>query len=87
MQDIVTSTEHVLALLAAGEQARKIGETRMNKASSRSHTVFRMVRAFVGRPRPFCSSCKLSVEEADVFQLNVCNWRGHVGDLVYGLEM
>ena len=43
-EDIVTSAEHVLELLASGETARHIGETKMNKASSRSHTVFRMVR-------------------------------------------
>ncbi len=36
-------TAQVLALLEAGEKQRHIGETKMNKASSRSHTVFRMV--------------------------------------------
>ena len=41
--------EHVLALLEAGEAARHTGETRMNKASSRSHTIFRMVRARLRR--------------------------------------
>ena len=43
-EEIVTSAEHVLALLEQGEAARHVGETRMNKNSSRSHTVFRMVR-------------------------------------------
>lgn len=43
-EDIVTGAEQVLALLDAGEQHRHIGETRMNKNSSRSHTIFRMVR-------------------------------------------
>ena len=42
-EEIVTGAEHVLELLATGEAARHIGETKMNKASSRSHTVFRMV--------------------------------------------
>ena len=36
-EEIVTSVEHVLQLLEEGE-------TRMNKASSRSHSIFRMVR-------------------------------------------
>ncbi len=43
-EEIVTSAEHVLALLEQGECARHVGETKMNKNSSRSHTVFRMVR-------------------------------------------
>lgn len=42
-EEIVTGPEHVLELLSTGEAARHIGETKMNKASSRSHTVFRMV--------------------------------------------
>ncbi len=44
-EDIVTSVEHVLQLLEAGERSRHVGETRMNKNSSRSHSIFRMVRA------------------------------------------
>ena len=44
-EEIVTSAARVLALLEQGEAARHVGETRMNKASSRSHTIFRMVRA------------------------------------------
>lgn len=43
-EDIVTGAEQVLALLDAGERHRHIGETKMNKNSSRSHTIFRMVR-------------------------------------------
>ena len=42
-EDIVSSSDQVLALLDAGEQHRHFGETRMNKNSSRSHTIFRMV--------------------------------------------
>lgn len=42
-EEIVTGADHVLGLLSTGEAARHIGETKMNKASSRSHTVFRMV--------------------------------------------
>lgn len=42
-EDIVTSSEHVLQLLEEGELARHTGETKMNKNSSRSHTIFRMV--------------------------------------------
>ncbi len=43
-EDIVTSPDAVLALLEHGEANRHIGSTRMNEKSSRSHTVFRMVR-------------------------------------------
>ena len=43
-EDIVTSAEHVLDLLYSGEKLRHFGETKMNKTSSRSHTIFRMVR-------------------------------------------
>ena len=42
-EDIVTSAENVLRILDEGEGSRHFGETRMNKQSSRSHTVFRMV--------------------------------------------
>ena len=49
-EEIVTSAEHVLALLEQGEAARHVGETRMNKNSSRSHTVFRMVRLRLRQP-------------------------------------
>jgi centromeric protein E len=44
-EDIVTSVEHVLQLLEEGERSRHVGETRMNKNSSRSHSIFRMVRS------------------------------------------
>lgn len=43
-EDIVSSPEHVLALLDEGEGNRHIGSTKMNERSSRSHTLFRMVR-------------------------------------------
>lgn len=43
-EEIVTSPEQVLSLLEEGERFRHFGETKMNKNSSRSHTVFRMVR-------------------------------------------
>lgn len=42
-EEIVSSPEQVLQLLEEGERFRHIGETKMNKASSRSHTIFRMV--------------------------------------------
>lgn len=42
-EDIVSSPDQVLELLDQGERHRHVGETRMNKASSRSHTIFRMV--------------------------------------------
>jgi centromeric protein E len=43
-EDIVTSPEAVLQLLEEGEANRHIGATKMNEKSSRSHTIFRMVR-------------------------------------------
>lgn len=36
-------TRQVLELLDSGERHRHFGETKMNKNSSRSHTIFRMV--------------------------------------------
>ena len=45
-EDIVTASEQVLELLEEGERSRHTGETRMNKSSSRSHSVFRMVCCF-----------------------------------------
>eukprot|EP00882_Tetradesmus_deserticola_P021336 GHRQ01023102.1.p1 GENE.GHRQ01023102.1~~GHRQ01023102.1.p1 ORF type:complete len:309 (+),score=77.59 GHRQ01023102.1:245-1171(+) len=43
-EDIVVSPEQVLELLREGEANRHIGATKMNEGSSRSHTVFRMVK-------------------------------------------
>jgi hypothetical protein len=40
---VVISLEQTLALMGAGEVRRHIGRTDMNDASSRSHTIFRMV--------------------------------------------
>ena len=42
-EEIVTSVEHVLQLLEEGDRLRHVGETKMNKGSSRSHSIFRMV--------------------------------------------
>jgi centromeric protein E len=42
-EEIVTSSEHVLQLLEDGDRLRHVGETKMNKNSSRSHSIFRMV--------------------------------------------
>ena len=39
----MTSPEQVLALMELGIARRHVGETQMNAASSRSHTIFRMV--------------------------------------------
>eukprot|EP00948_MAST-09A_sp_MAST-9A-sp1_P002001 g2001.t1 len=41
-EEIVTSVEQVLELIEIGIANRAIGETKMNKGSSRSHTIFRM---------------------------------------------
>lgn len=42
-EEIVTSPEQVLQIMAAGEVHRHVGATGMNEHSSRSHTIFRMV--------------------------------------------
>ncbi|KAL9183404.1 hypothetical protein ACHAXT_005191 [Thalassiosira profunda] len=42
-EEIVTCPEDVFALLDAGDAKRKVGSTGMNKTSSRSHSVFRLV--------------------------------------------
>ena len=41
-EEIVTSPEQVLSLLALGEKRRQTGSTNLNKESSRSHSVFRI---------------------------------------------
>jgi len=42
-EEIVTCPEDVFALLDNGDAKRKVGSTGMNKTSSRSHSVFRLV--------------------------------------------
>jgi len=42
-EEIVTCPEQVFALLAAGERRRQTGSTEMNKQSSRSHSIFRLI--------------------------------------------
>ena len=42
-EEIVTDPEQVFALLAAGERRRQTGTTSMNKQSSRSHSIFRLI--------------------------------------------
>ena len=42
-EEIVTCPEQVFALLAAGERRRQTGSTGMNKHSSRSHSIFRLI--------------------------------------------
>ncbi|GFH51194.1 hypothetical protein CTEN210_07670 [Chaetoceros tenuissimus] len=42
-EEIVTDPEQVFALLAAGEKRRQTGSTGMNKHSSRSHSIFRLI--------------------------------------------
>ena len=50
-EEIVTSPEQVFALLAAGEARRRTGSTNMNKQSSRSHSIFRLIVESTGRRR------------------------------------
>ena len=42
-EEIVTCPEQVYTLLAAGERRRQTGATSMNKHSSRSHSIFRLI--------------------------------------------
>jgi centromeric protein E len=42
-EEIVTCSEQVYALLAAGERRRQTGSTILNKQSSRSHSIFRLI--------------------------------------------
>ena len=42
-EEIVTCPEDVFALLDSGDAKRRVGSTGMNKTSSRSHSVFRLV--------------------------------------------
>lgn len=43
-EEVTNSPEHVLAIMNKGNKSRRIGETNMNERSSRSHTIFRIVR-------------------------------------------
>ena len=43
----VSSTDQVLRLIALGDEVRNVAETKLNEASSRSHTVFRINIAIV----------------------------------------
>eukprot|EP00559_Dactyliosolen_fragilissimus_P000038 CAMPEP_0184873500 /NCGR_PEP_ID=MMETSP0580-20130426/41875_1 /TAXON_ID=1118495 /ORGANISM="Dactyliosolen fragilissimus" /LENGTH=1028 /DNA_ID=CAMNT_0027376411 /DNA_START=133 /DNA_END=3219 /DNA_ORIENTATION=+ len=42
-EEIVTSPEQIFALLTAGEKRRQTGSTNLNKTSSRSHSIFRLI--------------------------------------------
>lgn len=45
-EKLVVSPTDVLKLMEVGERRRQVGCTNMNERSSRSHTIFRMVRCF-----------------------------------------
>lgn len=54
-ETIVSSIDQVMRLVEQAEQERHVGETKMNKRSSRSHAIFRMViesRAHAGGNTP-----------------------------------
>ena len=48
-ETLVGSAAEAVAILDAGDEHRRTGRTNMNERSSRSHSIFRMVRA-----RGFC---------------------------------
>lgn len=41
-EEIVTSADHALSVIAAGDAQRKVGNTSYNEYSSRSHTIIRL---------------------------------------------
>lgn len=43
-EEITNCPENVLSIMNKGNKMRRIGETNMNERSSRSHTIFRIVR-------------------------------------------
>ncbi|GAA0142475.1 microtubule binding motor protein [Lithospermum erythrorhizon] len=49
-EEVVLSPAHALSLIAAGEEHRHVGSTNFNLLSSRSHTIFTLIR--------FCRNCK-----------------------------
>jgi hypothetical protein len=44
-EEIVVTPQQALQLMASGEEHRHVGATGANSHSSRSHTIFKMVRA------------------------------------------
>jgi len=45
-EEVTNCPENVLSIMHKGNKKRRIGETNMNERSSRSHTIFRIVRIF-----------------------------------------
>jgi centromeric protein E len=43
LEEVVTSEDRILELVASGLRHRKVGSTNYNATSSRSHTIFRMI--------------------------------------------
>lgn len=43
-EKVVTSVQDIIVLMKDGEKNRHVGNTNMNEKSSRSHSIFRMVR-------------------------------------------
>lgn len=44
-QELVVSEEQIYSLISVGEAQRHVGSTNYNEKSSRSHTIFQMVRS------------------------------------------
>lgn len=44
-EHFVLGPEQAVQIMEAGDEHRHVGETRMNDSSSRSHSIFKMVRA------------------------------------------
>ena len=43
-ESVVTTEEQLLSIMDIGNKKRKVAETKMNERSSRSHSIFRLVR-------------------------------------------
>lgn len=46
-EEVTNCPENVLSIMHKGNKKRRIGETNMNERSSRSHTIFRIVRILI----------------------------------------
>lgn len=44
-EQVVTSLDHVMSLIASGEAYRHVGRTNYNEVSSRSHSILQLVRS------------------------------------------
>lgn len=46
-EEVTNCPENVLSIMNKGNKKKRIGDTNMNERSSRSHTIFRIVRMLI----------------------------------------